>query len=74
MELNLRFVFNEGGLTMLFDVGQIFFSKAKVVQDSYQSAFGDIFSFVVRYSSKGPLLRVPPNFMRAWSLSNELTA
>lgn len=54
-------------------LGEVFHSKAKITQDSSQSAFGNITSGLGD-GSKASVLRVPPDFVRARPLFNKLTA
>ena len=52
---------------------QMLSAQAKVVQNSCQSSFRDVLASVAWDCGKRTILRVPPDFMRSWSLSNKLT-
>ena len=52
---------------------QMLSAQAKVAQNSCQSSLRDVLASVAWDRGKRAILRIPPDFMRPWSLSNKLT-
>lgn len=63
----------ERAATMSLHLVQILFAQAKVAQNSCQSSLRDVLASVAWDRGKRAILRIPPDFMRPWSLSNKLT-